>query len=259
MTSARRRSRFTGGLAALAAGLVFAAASAAPVTIVLWESFGGAVRPAYPVDRLAALALAHAGVAVLALLPAGFGGVALGVAVTRPWGQPLRPLVDTALAALQSVPPVVVVALAFPILGFGMAPTVLALVAYCIMPVLRGTVAAIEATPPAAREAARAMGLTPGQTLWQVEAPLALPVIAEAFRVALVLAIATAAVGALAGAATLGTPIIIGLQNQNELYVLQGAAASAALAFLADGLVLLAIALAWRGRPAPPPIERPTA
>ena len=81
------------------------------------------------------------------------------------------------------------------------------------------------------------MGLTPGQILREVEIPLALPVVAEALRIALVLGVATAAVGALAGAATLGTPIIIGLQNQNEAYILQGAAATAALAFLADGLL----------------------
>jgi osmoprotectant transport system permease protein len=85
------------------------------------------------------------------------------------------------------------------------------------------------------------MGLEPLQVLRQIEAPLAWPVILQGVRVALVLAVATAAVGALAGAATLGTPIILGLRNQNELQVLQGAAATAALAFLADGgLVWLA-------------------
>ena len=75
---------------------------------------------------------------------------------------------------------------------------------------------------------------------------VALPVIVEALRVALILGIATAAVGALAGASTLGTPIIIGLQNQNEVYLLQGAAATAALAFLADALVLLGLGLLRR-------------
>jgi osmoprotectant transport system permease protein len=59
--------------------------------------------------------------------------------------------------------------------------------------------------------------------------------------VAVVLAVATAAVGALAGAATLGTPIVLGLQNQNQVLVVQGAAATAALAFAAEG-VLLALA-----------------
>jgi osmoprotectant transport system permease protein len=142
----------------------------------------------------------------------------------------------------------VVVALAFPVLGFGAAPTVLALVIYCVMPILRGTAGALQTTAPDVVEAARAMGLTTLQVFLQVELPLALPVIAESLRIAFVLAVATAAVGALAGASTLGTPIVIGLQNQNEVYIFQGAAATGALAFLADGLLLLALSGLRAGR-----------
>ena len=196
----------------------------------------------YPAERLAALALNHAAIVALAVVPTALIGVLFGILITRPAGRPLRPLADAVVAASQAVPPVVVVALAFPALGFGAAPTVLALTIYCLMPVLRGTAAALDTTALDAVAAARAMGLTPGQILREVEIPLAWPVVAESLRVALVLAIATAAVGALAGAATLGTPIIIGLQNQNEAYILQGAAATAALAFLTDGLFLLALA-----------------
>ena len=105
------------------------------------------------------------------------------------------------------------------------------------MPVLRGTAAALEAAGTDVAEAARAMGMTPAQILREVEIPLAWPVVTQALRVALVLAIATAAVGALAGARTLGT-IIIGLQNQNEIAIFQGASATAALAFLADALLI---------------------
>lgn len=260
MTAARRRAPQGG--AALAAGLGTGLAagllSLPPVAAALWTAFGGSSRAPFPAGRLLALGLSHAGVALLAVLPAALAGLALGLVVTRPWGRPLRPLTDQAAAALQAVPPVVVVALAFPVLGFGIAPTVLALVAYCIMPVLRATVAALESTSPDIRETARAMGLGPGQVLWQVEAPLALPVIADAVRIALVLAIATAAVGALAGAETLGTPIIIGLQTQNELFVLQGASATAALAFAADGLLLLVASLAVPGRRRAA-VERPLA
>ena len=125
-----------------------------------------------------------------------------GILVTRPAGRPLRPIADALVAASQAVPPVVVVALAFPVLGFGAAPTVLALVIYCVMPILRGTAAALDAASGDVAEAARAMGMTPCQVLRQVELPLALPVVAEAqCGSRSILAIATAAVGALAGAA----------------------------------------------------------
>ena len=112
---------------------------------------------------------------------------------------------------------------------------------------LRGTVGAIEAVSPEAKEAANAVGLTSGQILRRIELPLASAGIVVAWRTALVLSVATAAVGALAGAATLGTPIVAGLQNQNVPAMLQGAAATAALAFLGDALMLGVAALAQRG------------
>jgi osmoprotectant transport system permease protein len=186
------------------------------------------------------LAASHAQLAALAIIPAAAIGVGLGVLATRPWGASLRPVIDQLAAIAQAVPPVVVVALAFPALGFGAAPTILALILYALMPILRSTIGAVESTSPDVRAAAHAMGLTSVQILREVEWPLARPVILDGLRVALVLSIATAAVGALAGAETLGTPIIIGLQNQNELYLLQGAAATAALAFLAEGGLLFA-------------------
>lgn len=202
------------------------------------RAIGEAASP-FPATRLAQLAMEHAGLALAGVLPAALLGLLLGILVTRPAGQAWRAAVDAAAAAAQAVPPVVVVALAVPAFGFGWVPTLLALLLYGLMPVLRATVAALEAVPPDARLAAEAIGFSPRQVLAQVELPLAWPLVLGGLRVALVLAVATAAVGALAGAATLGTPIVLGLQNQNQLLVLQGAAATAALAFLADGLLLL--------------------
>lgn len=235
------RAWFTAGHGtALCLGAALAVLAHPNVAGPLWRLLGGGSIEAFPADRLVRLAASHAQLAALAMVPAGVIGVGLGVIVTRPWGASLRPLIDHLAAAAQAVPPVVVVALAFPALGFGAAPTILALILYALMPILRSTIGAVESTSPDVRAAARAMGLTSGQILKEVEWPLARPVILDGLRVALVLSVATAAVGALAGAETLGTPIIIGLQNQNELYLLQGAAATAALAFFAEGALLVA-------------------
>jgi osmoprotectant transport system permease protein len=171
--------------------------------------------------------------------PAVLAGLAIGLFVTRPAGRALRPAADAAAAAAQAVPPVVVVALAFPALGFGAAPTMLALLLYAVMPVLRATIGAVEALPPDAPFAARALGMTEAEALRQVVLPLAWPSILPGLRVAVLLAAATAAVGALAGTSTLGTPIILGLQTMNELLILQGATATAALAFAFDGALAL--------------------
>nr|WP_238940569.1 ABC transporter permease [Pseudoroseomonas ludipueritiae] len=161
-------------------------------------------------------------------------GLAGGVLATRPGGRRLRPLLDALFSLAQAVPPIAVIALALPALGFGAAPTVLALVLYACLPVLRGAVAGLDGVPPGVLDAARGIGMGPWRMLAQVEMPLALPVVLSSLRLAVVLSIATAAVGAMAGAECLGTPIVVGLANNNGAYVLQGGLFTAWLALLAD-------------------------
>lgn len=225
--------------------LLLALLAAPQGAALLGQAIGETAAP-FPAERLVSLALAHSGLALAGAGAASLLGIVLGVALTRPTGRGLRPMVDTIAAISQSIPPIVVVALSVPAFGFGLWPTALALLLYGMMPVLRSTTGALEAVPPDARAAAEAMGLTPRDVLREVELPLAWPVIQDGLRVALVLSVATAAVGALAGAATLGTPIVLGLQNQNAVLIVQGAAATAALAFLAEGLLLLGGAFARR-------------
>jgi osmoprotectant transport system permease protein len=232
------------GLPPLLLALLLAALASPQVAARLGQAIGDPGAP-FPADRIAGLALAHAGLSLVGVLPAALLGIALGIAVTRPAGRALRGGVDALAAGAQAVPPVVVVALAVPAFGFGPWPTALALLLYALMPVLRATVAALEAVPPEARAAAEAIGMPPRRILAEVEWPLAWPLVLDGLRIALVLAVATAAVGALAGAATLGTAIVIGLQNQNQVLVVQGAAATAALAFAAEA-ALLALS-GWAG------------
>ena len=237
------RSRpFAAALAPLCLGLVLIAASHPDLARM---AVGGGHR-ALSLARLGELALHHLAIAGGGLALIGTVGISLGILATRGFAEGWRGGIDAAAALAQALPPVVVVALALPVLGFGAPPTLLALLAYGIMPILRGTVGAIEGVPREAREAAQAIGMTPAQILAQVELPLAAPGILDALRIALVLSIATAAIGALAGAATLGTPIVAGLQNQNFVAIWQGASATAALAFLGDALMLALAALIRR-------------
>lgn len=220
------------------AGLALAVLSHPAVATLVVTAFGEPPRRPVSVERLVVLGRDHLILAATGLVAMAVLGVGAGILATREGAAPLRRGIDTLAAVAQAIPPVVVVALALPVLGFGGPPTLLALVAYGVMPTLRGTVGAIEAVSVEAREAGRAIGLSAGQVLRQVELPLAAPGILDALRTGLVLAVATGAVGALAGASTLGTPIVSGLQNQNVLPLLQGASATAALAFLCDAAML---------------------
>lgn len=219
-------------------GIALAALSLPQVATRIAAILGEAPRRALDLGRLSELAWQHCVLAGIGFGLVALIGTAFGILATRDFAAPARPAIDAVAAGAQAVPPVVVVALALPVLGFGGPPTLLAMVAYGVMPVLRGTVGGIGTVSPDALDAARAMGLTRAQVLRQVELPLAAPAIVEALRTALILAVATAAVGALAGASTLGTPIVAGLQNQNVVPMLQGTAATAALAFLGDAALL---------------------
>ena len=88
--------------------------------------------------------------AVLATL-IGVGGA---IAVTRPGGRDFLPLVAQVASLGQTFPPVAVLALAVPVLGFGTLPIVVALLLYGLLPIVRNTLAGIEGIDPSVREAA---------------------------------------------------------------------------------------------------------
>lgn len=136
----------------------------------------------------------------------------------------------------QTFPPVAVLALAVPALGFGALPTLFALTLYGVLPILRNSLTGLRGIDPAVLEAARGMGMSPGQVLWQVELPLALGAIIAGIRTSVTINIATAAIGSTIGASTLGDPIISGLVNDNAAYVLQGALLIGLLALTVDSL-----------------------
>jgi osmoprotectant transport system permease protein len=127
------------------------------------------------------------------------------------------------------------VGVGFPALGF--LPSLLALTLYSVLPMLRNGVAGLMGVDPAVVEAARGVGMTDGQRLWRVEAPLAAPVAMAGVRTAAVWVIGTATLATSVGQTSLGDYIFSGLQTENWLLVLFGCAAAAALAFTVDLLL----------------------
>ncbi len=207
--------------------------------------FPGLDTPIYHQDSFPALLLGHLQIVLAASAFAVTAGVLAGIAATRPAGRDIRGLLET---IGQAAPPVAVLALAVPAMGFGAAPAIVALSLYGLLPVLQGTVAGLDGTPPEALLAARGMGMSPTQSLLRVELPLAAPVILAGIRTSVVIGIGTAAIASTVGAKTLGLPIIVGLNGSNTAYVLQGAILVALLALTLDhGFELLAhAATRWR-------------
>jgi len=204
-------------------------------------------RPVYTQEPFAWLLWQHLLLVGASSLFSVVVGSAIGVWVTRPAGHAFRPLVESVLAMSQAFPPVAVLALAVPVVGFGELPALLALALYGLLPVVQGSVSGLQGVPAAQRQAAWSLGLTPRQCLRYVDLPLALPVWLSGVRTSVIINIGTAAIASTVGAKTLGSPIIIGLSGFNTAYVLQGAMLVALLAVAVDmAFEKLARRVAWK-------------
>ena len=164
-------------------------------------------------------------------------GIPLGIWVTRPGGKNFLSIVTDLTSFGQTFPPVAVLALAVPMLGFGLLPTVVALFLYGLLPVVRNTIAGLRAVPHNILDAAYGMGMSRFQALVRVEIPLAVRVILAGVRISVVINIGTAMIGAVIGAGGLGSPIIAGLVQDNIAFIVEGAVPAAILAVLADQLL----------------------
>jgi osmoprotectant transport system permease protein len=178
------------------------------------------------------LTLNHLAIVAAATLAATIVAVGLAIVVTRPFGAEFLPLSRSLANIGQTFPPVAVLALAVPMLGFGTAPTLVALFLYGLLPIFENTLTGLTNLPPAVTDAAKGVGMTGWQRLVKVELPLALPVILAGIRLSTVISLATATIGSTVAARTLGEVIIAGLLSNNTAFVLQGGLIVGVLAVL---------------------------
>ena len=162
-------------------------------------------------------------------------GIPLGILVTRKpeLNQPILGFANI----MQTIPSLALFGLLIPIPiigGIGDSSAIIALTLYSLLPIIRNTYTGISGVDPAIREAGKGMGMTDWQLLFQVEIPLAMPVILAGIRVATVIAIGLATVAAAIGAGGLGVFIFRGIQTINNQLLLAGAIPSALMALIAD-------------------------
>lgn len=191
----------------------------------------------YDIAPFTRLAAEHA---LLVLISSGLAtilGLAGGIALTRRWGREFLPAASALASMGQTFPPVAVLALSVPVVGFGFRPTIIALFLYGLLPILRNTITGLESVAPDVLEAARGMGMTPLQVMGSVEIPLAMPVIMAGVRISTVINIGTATLGATIGAGGLGKPIIAGLIGENPAYIIEGAVLVGLFAVIVDTML----------------------
>lgn len=161
----------------------------------------------------------------------------LGVIVSR--SNRIGPALLGAVSAFRVVPSLAIIFLAYPILGIGYQTALLALIVLAGPPLVLNTDAGLRNVPPAVIESARGLGMNRVQVFWQVELPLALPVIIAGIRSATVEIIASAAIAAFIGVRSLGLFITSGLALGDNVQLLVGAIPIAILALGAEGLFTL--------------------
>ena len=186
----------------------------------------------YNQGSLLSLTLLHLRTVAIATVAAIIVAVALAILVTRPFGAEFLPLSRSLVNIGQTFPPVAVLALAVPAVGFGEKPTLIALFLYGLLPIFENSLTGLTTLPQPVVEAAKGVGMTGWQRLTKVELPLALPVILAGIRLSVVISIATATIGSTVAAKTLGEVIIAGLLSNNLAFVLQGGLIVAVLAVL---------------------------
>lgn len=191
----------------------------------------------------------HVSATVQAVLLATVLSLAVGVMVYR---SRAGSAVATGLAATAlTVPSFALLGLLIPIFGLGVLPTMIALVVYAVLPILRNTIVGLDAVPAATVDAARGVGMSRFGVLSRVEIPLAWPSILAGIRVSTQMAMGILAIAAYAKGPGLGNLIFAGLARVGTPTALPMALTATVLivvlALVLDGLLVLLGRLTIRG------------
>jgi len=149
---------------------------------------------------------------------------------------------------LYTIPSAALFTVLLPVTGFGFVTALIALTSYTLLIIFRNVVAGLANVPAETRDAARGMGLTPGQILLRVELPLAVPEIMAGLRVATTTTVGLAALAFLAGAGGLGAKIETDITFKSNIVVAGGLCVALAVALDALLLGLERLLTPWRRR-----------
>ncbi|HTC62481.1 MAG TPA: ABC transporter permease [Candidatus Saccharimonadales bacterium] len=177
----------------------------------------------------------HLGLVAASMAIALAVGLPLGIALVR--RQKMQRWVIGTANVLQTIPSLALFGFLIPVPwigGVGASTAIVALSLYALLPILRNTSTGILEVDPAVVESAIGMGMTPRQVLWQVQLPLAAPVLLAGIRVATAMCIGVATVAAAIGAGGLGVFIFRGLAMVNNQVILAGAIPAAGIAIAVD-------------------------
>jgi len=183
------------------------------------------------------LTLEHIEITVIAVSISTLIGVIIGILITR-YKRAATPVIGIA-GILYTIPSLALFGMLIPFIGIGLKPTLIALILYSQLALIRNTFVGITHIDASIREAGRGMGMSSWQFLRMVELPVALPVIMAGIRTAAVMNIGTATIAAYIGAGGLGWLIFRGIASVNTEQIVAGALPVTLLAIGVDYLFVL--------------------
>lgn len=164
-------------------------------------------------------------------------GIPSGILLSRPFARRWAEYVMQIFNIGNTLPPLAVLALAMVVIGIGDKPAIIALFLASLLPIVRNTFAGLCSVPPSLIEAAKGIGMTRWQRLWQVELPDAWPVMLSGIRIATAINVGTAPLAFLIGASSYGELIFPGIYLNDFPTLILGATATALIALILDMLL----------------------
>lgn len=183
------------------------------------------------------LTLEHLEIIAIAVIISVLIGVPLGILLTRV--KFLQGPIFNIAGVLYTIPALALFAMMIPFFGLGLKPTVIALILYSQLAILRNTVTGIENIDKSVIEAAIGMGMTQWELLFKVQLPLGLPVIMAGIRMITVMAIGIATIASYIGAGGLGDLIFLGMFTVDADIILAGAIPIILMALIVDKLLVI--------------------
>lgn len=189
---------------------------------------------------LAELALQHIQIVLQASIVSTVIALGLAFSVHLSQSKEYRDLILQFSTIGETLPTAAIIALSVPLMGYGNGPLLLALSIYGILPILRNTLNGLSSIPRTVNEAALGLGLTPMERLLRIELPLALPNILTGIRIATIINVSAATIGATVGAGGFGVMIVSGIRTYDPMLVVQASVPVILLALWFDRVLRVA-------------------
>lgn len=186
-------------------------------------------------DQIFNLFLQHIELTVFAVVVSIIIGVPLGILITRV-RKLSTPIIAIANIA-QSIPSLALLGFLIPVFGIGSKPSIIMVVIYSLLPIIKNTYTGLINIDAPVIEAATGVGLTKSQILLKISIPLAMPIIMSGIRISAVTAVGLMTIAAFVGAGGLGYLVFSGVQTVNNNMILAGAIPACFLALFLDFII----------------------